>query len=118
MSSMVRVPPSSYPVGTLAVDNNSGASQTALAAYVLISYGSDRNFAYSASNGSYTVLDSSFGSTDPQGINSSSLGDGQHFRQDTISNATGANYFDDLVRFRNAGTIIQDCGPNACGNPA
>jgi prepilin-type N-terminal cleavage/methylation domain-containing protein len=119
MSSMVRVPPASYPAGTLSVKNNSGVSQTSTAAYVLISYGPDRNFAYAGSKGSYIVLDSSIVSSDPQGVNSSSLGDGSHFRQDTLSNISGSSsYFDDVVRFRNAGTVIQNCGPNACGNPA
>ena len=52
-TSMVRTPPSTYPAGTILVQNASGAQQTTAAAYVLISHGADIQFAYTESTGAY-----------------------------------------------------------------
>ena len=117
-TSMVRAPPASYPAGTLTVDNNSSIPQTTAAAYVLISYGPDRTFAYIAGTGNTYADSFGYASGDPQYTNSpTNATGGTSFRQDTPIFQHGHSYFDDIVLFRTAPDIVRDCGVNACGNP-
>jgi len=116
-ASMVRTPPVGYPAGTLTVANNSGTNQTTAAAYVLISHGADRSFAFAAANG-VTMPDPHGVTTTNQQVNSPAAGTATTFRQDRPVKAEGASYFDDIVRYRTAPTLIQECGKNACGNPS
>ena len=119
-ASMVRTAPAAYPAGTLSVQNNSLKSQTTAAAYVLISHGADRAFAF-PKNGGTRYGDGYGTSGNAQGHNSPATtdgGDGQNFRQDALSPIPGSTYFDDMVRYRTAPVLIQLCGRNACGNPS
>jgi prepilin-type N-terminal cleavage/methylation domain-containing protein len=120
---MLRTPPSSYPSGSINIQNYSGTAQTTTsnkAAYVLISYGADRSFAYPASIGG-TALTSKYGqaadNSTAQGINANGNATGDTYVQDTFKGAQSTAYFDDVVRWRTAPNIIQNCGTNACGNP-
>lgn len=112
-SSMTRTSPASYPAGTLTVTDNTPTNQTTAAAYVLVSHGRDRRYAYAAGSGA--VITSGQNST-PQADNDAAAS-GTTFRQDKVNLIEGANYFDDIVRYRTAPAIIIDCGANACGNP-
>jgi hypothetical protein len=125
--SMVRTAPASYPAGTLQVCNNngtptapctvSGAAQTTAAAYVLISHGPDRDYGFAALNGA-TMGNTHAVTTTNQNANDPSAGTATSFQQDRAVTAEGAGYFDDIVHFKTAPGIIQECGKNACGNPA
>jgi hypothetical protein len=119
-SSMTRTLPASYPAGTLSVSNNVPTSQTTAAAYVLISYGRDRVFAFAAGSGNTVTNSPGFAATDPEGVNSPTIGTGTTFRQDTVNlnQSSNSSYFDDIVRYRTAPAMIIDCGVNACGNPS
>ena len=44
-------------------------------------------------------------------------GDETYAYGDFIS-VDGATHFDDIVRFKSAPIIVQQCGPGACGNPS
>ena len=117
---MERTPPSGYPTGSITIKNATPTTQTTQAAYVLISYGSDRSFAYVASTGG-TPLVSKHGQTagdgTSQGTNANGGGTGSTYIQDTYKGSQNTAYFDDVVRWRTAPNIIQNCGSNACGNP-
>jgi hypothetical protein len=114
-SGMVRTPPSSYPTGGLTVKDPTAAStQTSEGAYVLISHGPDKAYGYMSNTGSGPLADQNNSTRELDNSN------GTPFRQGdwTTYSGAGANYFDDLVRFRTAPIIIQLCGTNACGNPS
>jgi prepilin-type N-terminal cleavage/methylation domain-containing protein len=125
-TSLVRTPPSTYPCGTLSVDSAKtdgamlGSSQTTAGAYLLISHGSDRSYAYLPPGGTGPA-------SDP---NSSAYQSCNSLAQTTCPTAgiyvqnppqakttTPSDYFDDIVRFKTAAVIIQSCGSDACGNP-
>ena len=122
-SQMVRTPPSTYPAGTLLVDNNASTAQqqTNAAAYVLISHGPDQAYAYKATYGG-TAISPQYDFTGQATIkNYDSAGTrlaATHFAQGDYVAAANNTHFDDLVRWRTGPIIIQGCGPNACGNPA
>jgi len=116
-TSMTRALPASYPAGTLYVNNNSGTQQTSTAAYVLISHGSDRSAAYAALNGALIPDPYASANQAPNNGSTGTGGSAAPFRQDKPLPAQGAAYFDDIVRFRTAAAVIQNCGKNACGNP-
>ncbi len=109
---MVRTPPSTYPVGDLDVNNVSGTNITSVAAYVLVSHGSNRAYGFLSQVGGTAITDP-FSSV-PELANSN----GSPFVQDDYNGVRGTGYFDDLVRWRSAPMMIQLCGSNACGNPA
>jgi prepilin-type N-terminal cleavage/methylation domain-containing protein len=107
---MMRAPPATYPAGTLVVNTADGTQITGAAAYVLISHGDDRSGGFGASG---------IAAPDPNGsANQTANTNGTPFVQDTLNGTSGANHFDDIVRWRTAPMIIQLCGTNACGNPA
>jgi hypothetical protein len=127
-TSMARTTSNTYPAGNLPVYNNSeitsacnsGTQQTAAAAYVLVSHGTDRVYGYAAKNGAQSTTGANSASVaqecnDPAGTAAPT----PHytFHQDLPRPIEGASYFDDIVRFRTASGIVQDCGKNACGNP-
>ena len=118
-SSMVRGSPAIYPVGTITVNNNAATprTQTTAAAYVLISHGPDRAWAFTPS-GTNNADPHGSGAGDPQFINSPANYAASTVRQDEVSGIEAATYFDDIVRWRTAAIIIQSCGSNACGNPS
>lgn len=104
---------SSYPAGTLDVSNNAGTVITTDAAYVLISHGPDRAYGRQMTVGGAALPAAPFSSTF-EGDNSA----GPTYRQsDYSSDKSGTTYFDDIVRWRSAPFVIQQCGANSCGNP-
>jgi hypothetical protein len=111
-TSMQRTAPASYPAGTLIVNDTGAVQQTAAAAFVLVSHGQDRAFAFT--QGGTLNGDTSGGTVQDDNApvnNTGTFVDGQ-------LNTLQANFFDDLVRWRTAPAVIHACGPNACGNPA
>ena len=108
---MQRTPPSTYPAGSLVVNNTGGTQISATAAYVLISHGPDHSLGFVAGIGTQSV--------DPNGsANQTANSDGSPFVQDDLNGKSGGSHFDDIVRWRTAPMIVQLCGSNACGNPA
>jgi len=110
-TSMVRAG-STYPAGTLLVNNYGGQIVTTAAAYVLISHGANRAHGFPSSTGGSRV-DSAFGST----IEDDNVSGSPAYVQDDIVPTKGTTHFDDLVRWRSAPIIIEECGPGSCGNP-
>lgn len=106
------------PLGTLQVSNlNAPAASdvTAAAAYVLVSHGPDRAFAYAASTGTVQTDPHGSAATDPQGRNA--VTSNANFIQDDVRPVAGVGYFDDIVRWRTKPLFVQQCGSGACGNP-
>ncbi|TAK99541.1 MAG: prepilin-type N-terminal cleavage/methylation domain-containing protein [Rhodospirillaceae bacterium] len=116
---MQRTPPSSYPSGTISINNYAGTAQTTAAAYVLVSYGTDGSFGYARSTGTQQTAKYGqvAGNASAQGRNAEGSTTFNLYIQDTPVSAGGTGYFDDIVRWRTAPNIIQSCGSNACGNP-
>jgi len=115
---MARIPPSEYPDGALVVQDATPTTPndvTALAAYVLISHGSDMRGAWSP--GGVAKLAPDAGNV-VQENNAARVCDATPCHQDSPYDIPGADHFDDIVRWRTAPMIIQLCGNNACGNPA
>jgi prepilin-type N-terminal cleavage/methylation domain-containing protein len=112
---LMRTPPSTYPAGTLTVQNYNSVVQTTAAGYVLVSHGIDRFGGYVAGSGSHiTSGPNSASATQIQNEDTNTT-----FVQDILYvGTTGSTYFDDIVRWRTAPMIVQLCGTNACGNPA
>lgn len=111
-NSMERTPPSTYPAGTLIVNTTQAVQITNAAAYVLISHGQDGEGAFSSTTG--VARASPAGSADQTENTDADT----TFVQDQLNSTSGANHFDDIVRWRTAPMAIQLCGNNACGNPA
>ncbi|MBF0168040.1 MAG: prepilin-type N-terminal cleavage/methylation domain-containing protein [Alphaproteobacteria bacterium] len=119
----------SYPKGTLIVNNlagnemtnsNAGTCITATgptlftcAAYVLISHGSHASGAYTGSNNP-TRLDTTDASVGEAANND---GASPFVQNDPTERASGSGIFDDIVRWRSAQSIVASCGSTACGNP-
>ncbi len=117
---------SNYPAGTIEVQNNAGTVVTAAAAYVLISHGPDRLYGYNSGVGTQVpATGSTFVSTFETANSDDATNGGQSdgtpaYRQDVYAadkDGSPSIYFDDLVRWRSAPMIIQQCGANSCGNP-
>jgi prepilin-type N-terminal cleavage/methylation domain-containing protein len=125
----------SYPAGTyLTVQNIAGVELTTAqpvggdaavtatnigtaggrAAYVLISHGHNGKFGYSPGSTIPVPAGASVNSNE-----TTNGGGGATYVQDTMRDGAGlgANYFDDIVRWRTPAFIIQACGTGACGNP-
>lgn len=104
---------STYPGGTLDVSNNAGTVITLDASYVLISHGPDRSYGRQMTVGGAAIPAAPFASTFEQDNST-----GPTYRQsDYSSDKAGTTYFDDIVRWRSAPFVIQQCGANSCGNP-
>lgn len=124
--SMARTPPATYPAGNQSVQDASGNNQTAAAAYVLISHGKDRSYAYHP--GSAVVMtnpNAPAAAPNAQGCNqiaqvncNTGLTAGAYVQNNAQGAVAAGGYFDDIVRFKTAPVIVQSCGTNACGNPA
>lgn len=131
-TSMVRTPPSTYPAPTTSIDikNLAGTVQTNTtpngAAYVLISHGKDKSYAYHPGNAAVqtnpnapAAAPSAQGCNQASPVNCSGIYASGTFVQDKSQGTNGTGgYFDDIVRFKTAPVIVQSCGSNACGNPA
>ena len=102
-----------WPQGDLTVQNTAGNAITPpapdQAAYVLISHGPDHSFGFAAGSG-VRAIDAN-GSAD-QTLNSNA----SPFVQDRPLDIEGANYFDDILRWRTGALIVQLCGVGECGN--
>ncbi len=102
-----------YPQGTLVVNNRQAVDLTAVeqAAYVLLSHGPDGSLGFATTSGVQKI--------DPNGsANQLDNSNGTPFVQDELFGITGANYFDDIVRWRTGPIIVQLCGVGRCGNPS
>lgn len=113
-----------YPAGTLRVedaDPNTTAGANSLlssaAAYVLISHGKD---GYGARTTSGTAFAAAPVGNTVQIDNATKACDSPNpcHQGDRIDLQGDNSIFDDIVRWRTAPLIIQQCGDNACGNPA
>ncbi len=106
------------PLGTLQVSDlttPAGSAVTAAAAYVLVSHGPDKAFAYGAATGTLQTDPHGSAATDPQGRNA--VTSNVNFIQDDTRTVENAAYFDDIVRWRTKPLIVQNCGSGSCGNP-
>ncbi len=103
---------STYPAGTLTVNDASGALPSA-AAYVLISHGPDGSLAYSSETGTVRA-DRHTSAT--QNENTTTNNDTTYNLRPN-NTVDGGNYFDDIVAYKTAPNIIQACGAGSCGNP-
>ncbi|MEQ8735969.1 MAG: type II secretion system protein [Rhodospirillaceae bacterium] len=106
-----------YPAGTLDVGNIADASDpsdnvTGVAAYVLFSFGQDGSDARASQSGALRT--DRYNSAD-QDENSDGATDG--FVQDSPVDIDGNTYFDDILRWKSAPIIVQQCGSGVCGNP-
>jgi len=109
----------SYPGGPDALKVMSPASPSVeitptddRAAYVLISHGHDGEFGWTKAGSRMSPT----ASHPYHEANGNGLQPG-FFLQGPENDSKGAARFQDLVRWRTAGFIIQSCGPGACGNP-
>ena len=111
---------SEYPDGTLVVRDATPTTTVLInstAAYVLISHGPDSSNARTA--GGVTRTNTNGATNLVQEHNGAGLCTAASpCHQDQPYDASGADKFDDIVRWRPAALIIQFCGTNACGNPA
>lgn len=108
-----------FPQGCLDVeDATPGAfvARTDEAAYVLISHGPDQSGAFDAGGNAKTNPRSPGNTVQEENANGT-CDDGSECHQDNPILTEDANYFDDLVRWKNGRNLVFECGPNACGNP-
>lgn len=110
--SMVRTG-SSYPTGPLQVTNYGGTVITENAAYVLVSHGPNRGGGYLMSTGTLVPSLAYASPTEPGNAD----GAEPYVQDDPRLDKSGTAYFDDIVRWRSAPMIIQQCGSGSCGNP-
>ncbi len=105
-----------YPAGTLIVNNAAGAEVTPgatdRAAYVLISHGKNGAGACCAAGGGTKTGSPAAVASGAEAENND--GDTTFVQNDPIQ--VTATYFDDIVRWRTAAYIVQACGTGACGN--
>lgn len=110
---MLRVT-SAYPAGTLQVTAYNGTTIiTDVAAYVLIGHGPDRGGGNAIGTGTATGVPP-YSSTAETG---NADGNEPFVQDDSRLDKSGTTYFDDIVRWRSAPFVIQQCGANSCGNP-
>jgi len=96
--------------------SNVATELTSQAAYVLISHGND---GYGARTSSGTAFaDVPAGNTAQEGNATKACSDPTPCYQGDAIDITGNTKFDDIVRWRRPDLIIEQCGDNACGNPA
>ena len=103
---------SSYPAGTLTVNDASGAAVTMAAAYVIVSHGPDGSQGFAAETGTQQA-DKHNSATQQENASNDSI-----FNLLPANTADNTGYFDDIVAFRTAPNIIQACGAGSCGNPS
>lgn len=108
---MQRCAGSSYPAGGISVDNLdiAGGPETTTAAYVLFSVGRDRAGGRRQTSG--VAVAASAVATQAENT------DGDNTFSQGAFNGSTAGYFDDILIYRSAPIIIQQCGEGACGNP-
>lgn len=112
-----------YPAGTLRVEDSDPATSTganslltSAAAYVLISHGPDGYGARTINGAAFASAPA--GNTVQSNNGTKACNVANPCQQGDPVDITGNDQFDDLVRWRPADLIIQQCGDNACGNPA
>jgi len=97
-------------------DAGDAAVLTTAAAYVLISHGRD---GFGARTPSGSAIAAAAAGNNVQLRNASKVCNAATpCYQGGPSDIVDANKFDDIVRWRTPALIIQQCGDNACGNPA
>ncbi|MDX2225060.1 MAG: prepilin-type N-terminal cleavage/methylation domain-containing protein [Rhodospirillaceae bacterium] len=112
---------STYPTGDFTVRETTGGTTVATAgafsgaAYVVISHGPDGALAINSA-GNQKPDQHGQGAGDPQ-FDNAAVGNNLawHGPQNTV---TGVDYFDDIVVYRSASSLIQACGSGSCGNPS
>lgn len=117
-SGMIRCSTTSYPAGTLTLQDNDGVfgALPVLPVYVLISAGPDGALARQYKTG--TLTGDHFTQTGlGGGQDENSDGDAVFSYGDFIA-VDDVTHFDDIVQFMTAPVMIQKCGPGACGNPS
>jgi len=100
------------PLGTVDVQTAAAATVTSAAAYVLVSYGPNRQGGYGETTGTQIPADG-ISTVEPENADADDL-----YYQDDSTLVSGTTYFDDIVRWRSKPIIVQMCGDGACGNPA
>lgn len=117
-TSLVKSGISTYPCGSLTVNDADGTEQTTVAAYVLISHGLDGSGGYTSSGSQKADFNAS-GLQTCNTVTTTGLTACPTVGYVTDS-AKGRNfgrgYFDDIVKFVSAPVLIQSCGAQACGN--
>ncbi len=106
---------STYPSGTLVVNNIAGTevtNSTDRAAFVLISHGKHAIGAYTGSSSPTLVSGPGTASAGETANNDGATPFVQNQQIDLSS-----SIFDDIVRWRTAAYIINACGSGSCGNP-
>lgn len=106
-----------YPAGTLDIGDLADAADPSDniftdAAYVMFSFGPDGSDARASQSGALRT--DRYNSPD-QDENSDGPTDG--FVQDLPRQIEGTTYFDDILRWKSAPIIVQQCGSGTCGNP-
>ena len=110
---------STYPSGTLDI-NDAAVTATAIttaAAYVLISHGNDGRGARTLS-GTTVAAPAATNVVQYNNTRGSCDSGGTLCYQGDPIGIAGTGEFDDVVRWRTAPLIVQQCGDNSCGNPA
>ncbi|MGE3474410.1 MAG: type II secretion system protein [Rhodospirillaceae bacterium] len=110
---------STYPAGTLDLNDSVtiGTPLTTAAAYVLISHGNDGRGARTSSGTTIAAPDAA-NVVQYNNTRGSCDSAGTLCYQGDLVGISGTGEYDDIVRWRTAPLIIQQCGDNACGNPA
>tara|TARA_R110000868_G_scaffold26661_14_gene102448 strand:- start:3405 stop:4196 length:792 start_codon:yes stop_codon:yes gene_type:complete len=114
---MTRCTTTSYPAGNVTITDNDGVfAATTNAAYVIVSSGPDQSRALKYRTGTLTG--------DRYAQTGGGLGQEENFDDDAtysygdFISVNGTTHFDDIVRYKSAPVMIQQCGPGACGNPS
>jgi prepilin-type N-terminal cleavage/methylation domain-containing protein len=100
------------PLGGLTVTTAAAGAVTTAAAYVLVSYGPNRQGGFGETTGTVIPADG-ISTVEPANSDANTT-----YIQDDYIGAAGAGFFDDIVRWRSKPIIVQMCGDGACGNPA
>ena len=100
------------PLGTVVVQTAAAAAVTSAAAYVLVSYGPNRQGGFGEVTGTQIAADG-VSTVEPENTDADNT-----YVQDQYTSAAGTGYFDDIVRWRSKPVIVQSCGAGACGNPS
>ena len=114
---MVRCGVSSYPAGTVTIEDNDGVfGNMTNAAFVVISNGPDKSLALKFRTAGATADRYAQGGGG-LGQDENTNGDATFSEGDFIGTGD-ANHFDDILRFSTAAVMIQKCGLGTCGNPS
>lgn len=103
--------------GLYVVDADDGTELTSRAGYILISHGRDGFGARTTNGTAYAAAPAGNTSQLGNAAKACTLAGTPCYQGDRID-LNGNTMFDDIVLWRTPALIIQQCGDNACGNPA